>query len=307
MQTKCQENGLHVKKEDVRLILKALDPRGVQLRKAQRLHRRNYFARGPNYIRHFDSYDKLKPFGICINGCIDGFSRNIIWLNAFTTNSNPEIVGGYYIEAVEKLRGCPRIARGDCGTENVHIRDFQRFLRCNRDDGNTIDSYLNGASTANQRIESWWGILRRESMEFFISLFTDLKDNGMFDGCFLDKSVLQFCFMGIIQDELDETMKVWNSHVIRPSKNDNVPSGRPNVMYLMPELYSTENCLSPADEADLQLCKSACTFRSTVPCDPDVYELCNITIAESQMAFPNDSIQALDLYIHLRNEIKASL
>ncbi|KAJ4929920.1 hypothetical protein JOQ06_018940 [Pogonophryne albipinna] len=32
-------------------------------------------------------------------------------------------------------------------------------------------------------------------------------------------------------DELDETTCVWHSHVIRPSKNDRVPSGRPKVMF----------------------------------------------------------------------------
>ena len=32
-----------------------------------------------------DSYDKLKPYGIGINGCIDGFSRHIMWMEAYTT------------------------------------------------------------------------------------------------------------------------------------------------------------------------------------------------------------------------------
>ncbi|KAF3836685.1 hypothetical protein F7725_004149 [Dissostichus mawsoni] len=91
----------------------------------------------------------MKPFGICINGCIDGFSRKIIWMNAFTTSSDPKIVGGYYIEAVEKLGGCPRIVRGDKGTENVKVRDVQRFVRRNIQDGSAIDSYIEGASTAN--------------------------------------------------------------------------------------------------------------------------------------------------------------
>ncbi|KAF3837788.1 hypothetical protein F7725_009556, partial [Dissostichus mawsoni] len=102
-------------------------------------------------------------------------------------------------EAVEKLGGCPRIVRGDKGTENVKVRDFQRFVRRNIQDRSAIDSYIEGASTANQRIDSWWGFLRRESMEFYICMFTDLKNRGLFDGAFLDKSVLQFCFMGIIQ------------------------------------------------------------------------------------------------------------
>uniref|UniRef100_W5NLA5 Uncharacterized protein n=1 Tax=Lepisosteus oculatus TaxID=7918 RepID=W5NLA5_LEPOC len=57
MHAKCQENGLHVKKGDIRLILKALDSRGVHLRKTRRR---------TNYIWHLDSDDKLKPFDLCI-------------------------------------------------------------------------------------------------------------------------------------------------------------------------------------------------------------------------------------------------
>ncbi|XP_051530514.1 uncharacterized protein LOC127427138 [Myxocyprinus asiaticus] len=304
MYTKCKENNLHVRKEDIRLILSLLDPSGVEHRKA----RCHYFSKGQNYIWHFDSYDKLKPYGICINGCIDGFSRKIIWLNAYKTSSDPKVIGGYYIETVDDLSGYSRIVRGDCGTENVHVRDFQRFLRRNniQQDFNT-DSYLEVASTANQRIESWWGFLRKECMEFFISLFVDVKDRGLFDGGFLDKNLIRFCFMGIIQDELDKTAHVWDAHVIRPSKIDRVPSGRPNIMYLFPELYRAENYLLLVESGDLQLCKTECTFQSSIPCDSDVYDICNTVMAETHFDLPNDSYQAIDLYLHLRNEILTSL
>ncbi len=48
--------------------------------------------------------------------------------------------------------------------------------------------------------------LRKECMEFWISLFADLRDSGLFDGGFLDKSLLQFCCMGLIQVSLYEIM-----------------------------------------------------------------------------------------------------
>ncbi|KAJ8332774.1 hypothetical protein SKAU_G00416700 [Synaphobranchus kaupii] len=46
-----------------------------------------------------------------------------------------------------------------------------------------------------------------------------LKDEGEFDGEFLDKNLILFCFLGLIQDELDSTKECWNSHLIRPSSN----------------------------------------------------------------------------------------
>lgn len=96
---------------------------------------------------------------------------------------------------MEHLGGCPRVVRGDCGTENGHVRDFQCFLHINHAD-ETLDSYLDGASTANQRIKYWWGFLCKECMEFWISLFADFRDNGYFDGGFLDKILLQSEFNG---------------------------------------------------------------------------------------------------------------
>ncbi|CAL8274798.1 unnamed protein product [Gadus morhua 'NCC'] len=49
------------------------------------------------------------------------------------------------------------------------------------------------------------GQLHGECVEFWLTLFADLRDNGFFDGGFLDKGLLQFCCMGLIQDELDDT------------------------------------------------------------------------------------------------------
>ncbi|KAF6717318.1 hypothetical protein FQA47_010858 [Oryzias melastigma] len=200
MHSKCKENGLHTRKEDVRIILSTLDPEGTEIRRSRRLHRRRYFAKGPNFVWHADSYDKLKPFGICINGAIDGFSRRILWLNAYFTSSDPKVIGGYFLETIKELDGCPRILRTDMGTENSSIREMQRFLRRNDDDDQAGEkSFIWGRSTANQRIESWWGFLRKECVDFWLDHFHRLKDEGDFVGDFLDKNLMLFCFLGLIQ------------------------------------------------------------------------------------------------------------
>ena len=38
------------------------------------LHDYNVDTFRPNFLWHCDGYDKLKPFGIAIHGCIDGYS-----------------------------------------------------------------------------------------------------------------------------------------------------------------------------------------------------------------------------------------
>lgn len=75
MYQKCLSKNIHCKKEDVRIILDVLDPEGKEQRRKRRLLRRTYSSKGPDYIWHLDSYDKLKRYGICINGCVVGFSR----------------------------------------------------------------------------------------------------------------------------------------------------------------------------------------------------------------------------------------
>ncbi|XP_074042614.1 uncharacterized protein isoform X3 [Leptinotarsa decemlineata] len=89
MHLRCIQNNLVFTQDIVRELLWLLDPEGVETRKRKRLRRRQYFNKGPNYLWHVDSYDKLKPFGICINGCIDRFSH-IIWLRAGITSSDPK-------------------------------------------------------------------------------------------------------------------------------------------------------------------------------------------------------------------------
>ena len=213
MHAKCQQRGINVRMDDVRLILQQLDPEGVALRRARRLRRRAYFARGPNFIWHLDGYDKLKPFGLCINGCICGFSRNIIWLNVYNTNNNPKVIGGYFLEVVKECGGCPCIIRADYGTENGHVRDFQTFLRRNGTDDMVERAYIDGASTANQRIESWWGQLRKQNANFWIELLHGLQETRDFSGDFLDKSLIQFCFMSLLQ------VSIMNNNFLSPAKS----------------------------------------------------------------------------------------
>lgn len=91
------QQGFVVQQDTVRQIIKLIDPQGVDLWKSRRLRRRQYSIRGPNALWHMDSYDKLKPYGIGINGCIDEFSWYVVWMEAYTTNSDPEVVADYYI------------------------------------------------------------------------------------------------------------------------------------------------------------------------------------------------------------------
>ncbi|KAK1168043.1 hypothetical protein AOXY_G10881 [Acipenser oxyrinchus oxyrinchus] len=134
-----------------------------------------------------------------------------------------------------------------------------------------------------------------------------MKNEGQFDGDFLDKNLVIFCFLGIIQDKLDATVDVWNSHVIRPSKNDKVPHGRPSVMYSVPELYDTQDYLCGITPHGVNACKEDCTFRSTFACDEDVFRLCTLIVAERNLDIANEAYKALDLYQELKQVLSTLL
>lgn len=167
-------------------------------RKRRKLHRRRYFSPGPHFVWHIDGYDKIKPFGFGISGCIDGFSRRILWLNVYKTNNDPKVIAGYFVETIAEMSGCPSFVRGDRGTENTLVKELQQILMGNRRNGHG-HSYLEGSSTSNQRIECFWGHLRKQCMEFWICKFHELQDSGDFVNDFVDKNILLFCFTAIIQ------------------------------------------------------------------------------------------------------------
>ena len=196
MHRKCIQCGFTVTQRTVRNLLLLLDREGVNHRRRHRLRHRIYRCQGPNQVWHLDAYDKLKPFGICVSGCVDGYSRKIVWLKASSTSSDPKVIAGYFVEAVRSLKGCPFTVRGDMGTENGHVAQMQSFF-FRKDRENRHFQY--GRSTANQRIERWWGILRLENAQYWMDIFHTLKDDGYFSGDALDKGLIQFCFMKMIQ------------------------------------------------------------------------------------------------------------
>ena len=122
-------HGISVPRNTVAVLLKEIDPIGVVIRKRRRLRRREYCSSGPNYAWHADGYDKLKDFGFPIHGCIDGYSRKLLWLELTRSNNNPAIRAGFYLDCVKEAGGCPVILSTDPGSENCVMSTMQVSLR----------------------------------------------------------------------------------------------------------------------------------------------------------------------------------
>ena len=67
--------GIPATRSKVESILRQVDLEGAAMRKAHAVRIRMYTNPGPNFAWHVDGYDKLKPYGFPIHGCVDGLSR----------------------------------------------------------------------------------------------------------------------------------------------------------------------------------------------------------------------------------------
>ena len=104
------------------------DPERSRLRQIHRLKRREYLNPGPNYWWHADRYDKLKPYSFPVHGCIDGFSRRILWLKLTKSNNDPRIICDFLLNAILERDGCPALIRTDRDTENGIMATASVFL-----------------------------------------------------------------------------------------------------------------------------------------------------------------------------------
>ena len=166
--------GLRVPRVVVARMIKEMDPDGVASRKAHRMKRRVYSNPGPNYAWHQDGYDKLKPWGFPIHGCIDGFSRKILWLQVARSNNLPENPGSYYLKAVSDIGGVPVELITDLGSENGLTAAMQCYFR------NNADAHRYVSSPRNQRMEGWWSFFYQKSFWLVEKFFPGLGKPGCY-------------------------------------------------------------------------------------------------------------------------------
>jgi hypothetical protein len=103
----------------IRERLNIVDPLGRALRRRSEIRRRVYEVKGPNSLWHIDSNHKLVSFRFVYHGCIDGFSRCLVYL-ACVTNNRASTVCDLFINGVSTM-GLPQRVRGDHGTENIAV------------------------------------------------------------------------------------------------------------------------------------------------------------------------------------------
>ncbi|KAL6486342.1 hypothetical protein MHYP_G00057340 [Metynnis hypsauchen] len=295
-----QKYNLRVKRDDVMVLVRELNPRGCEMRARRRFVRRTYHSMGPNYIWHADGYDKLKPYGLALSGCVDGFSRKILWLVCGPTNNNPSVIAHNFLTCVRNLGVVPMRLRTDCGTENGIMGAIQCTLRRHHTDYYSgVSSHMYGSSTNNQRIESWWSTFRKGRSQFWMELFADLQDAGHFNGSREHQSLVRFCFRDVLQKDLDECVSLWNSHRIRPSRTASCPGGVPNELYYLPHRFDSRDCGFRIERTELDAFPES--RQSINPCgDPNIQEYLDFVMEHNQLEKPKDWETASELYLRLK-------
>ncbi|KAJ7386044.1 hypothetical protein OS493_012378 [Desmophyllum pertusum] len=128
--------------------------------------------------------------------------------------------------------------------ENTIIGTIQQFFRWyDANDFAESASFLQSESSGNQCIESWWSKFRDGGGGWWINLFKDLRDSGLYRDDYLTKEYLTFCFLPILRQELHLVVELWNTHNIQRQKRGEV------------EVYGSHNYLVDVNIEDVSACK----------------------------------------------------
>lgn len=109
------------------------------------------------------------------------------------------------------------------------------------------------------------------------------------------------------QNELDLAKGMWINHYIRRSGNPHVPHGQQNIMHAVSSILNSRDYTCQLNAEDMRACRENATFKSVIPCNKDIYDLCIILMRESSIMPPNDATSVSTLYMHLRTIIKSLL
>lgn len=140
------------------------------------------------------------------HGCVDGFSRTIIYLQCLNNNRASSVLG-LFCTGVQTF-GLPLRVRSDHGMENTGVARYMLGRR-----GLNRGSVITGRSVHNQRVERLWAELNRVVSFHFSNLFTFMENEGILDST--DEQhlfCLHYIFLPRVQRAAAEFRNQWNNH-----------------------------------------------------------------------------------------------
>lgn len=139
-----------------------------------------------------------------MHGCVDGFSRTIIYLRCISNNRASSVLS-LFLEGIDNF-GLPLRVRCDHGMENVLVARFMLERR-------GLNSVITGVSVHNQRIERLWAELNRVVSRHYINIFSFMEEQGLLDSLNeLHLFCLHYVYLPRIEQAVVEFISQWNNH-----------------------------------------------------------------------------------------------
>lgn len=106
--------------------------------------------------------------------------------------------------------------------------------------------------------------------------------------------------MDLIQSELHRVVLEWNVHRIRPSTNLESPSGKPDILYFLPELTDAQDYCTLIDMDDIDIAEYMCAARPQAKgCCPAFKGLAEMIMEDEGLDMPTTVDEARQLYLVL--------
>ena len=112
---------------------------------------------------------------------------------------------------------------------------------------------------------------------------------------------VRFSFMGILQNELDETVNLWNNQRIRSARTAECPGGRPHALYYLPGEDGTSDCSFLVSLNELIIAQLHCRQPSILGCSDDMVKLGLILLKQENLSIPKTVDEAKSLLLLIKN------
>ena len=131
-----------------------------------------------------------------------------------------------------------RYLRMDEGTETGKMTAMHTYLVSNTDlFDDPTDSIVYGPSTTN-KIERLWRDLHGRLEKYLKVQLKSLLESREYDAHNeMDRKMLAYVFIPVVQRECDIFVKMRNNHRFREQPNLELPTGIPDHMFAFPEKY----------------------------------------------------------------------